>query len=80
MTAAFLLRTQAASAAESNRSRLISYLGDDKWASKYDISLDLFNSAAEAACVLNENAEVASYTKELVANAKSFDDSLNCEY
>ena len=58
----------------------ISYLGDDKWASKYDISLDLFDSAAKAACVLNKNAEVASYTEELVANAKSFNDILNCEY
>lgn len=58
----------------------ISYLGDDKWASEYDISLDLFDSAAEAACVLIKNAAVTSYTEELVANAKSFDDSLNCEY
>jgi len=58
----------------------ISYLGDDKWDSDYKISLDLFDSAAEAACVLNKNAEVTSYTEELVANAKSFDDSLDCEY
>jgi len=58
----------------------ISYLGDDKWSSEYDISLDLFDSAAEAACVLNKSAAVTSYTEELVANAKSFDDILNCEY
>ena len=58
----------------------ISYLGDDKWTLEYDISLDLFDSAAEAACVLNKNAAVTSYTEELVANAKSFDDILNCEY
>ena len=58
----------------------ISYLGDDKWTSNYDTSLDLFDAAAEAACVLNKNTAVASYTEELVANAKSFDDSLNCEY
>ena len=58
----------------------ISYLGDDKWTSEYEVSLDLFDSAAETACVLNNNAAVTSYTEELVANAKSFDDSLNCEY
>jgi len=58
----------------------ISYLRDDKWTSEYDISLDLFDSVAEAACVLNKNTAVTSYTEELVANAKSFDDSLNCEY
>ena len=58
----------------------ISYLGDDKWASEYETSLDLFDSAADAACVLNKSAAVTSYTEELVANAKSFDDSLNCEY
>ena len=58
----------------------ISYLGDDKWTSNYETSLDLFDAAAEAACVLNKNTAVTSYTEELVANAKSFDDSLNCEY
>ena len=58
----------------------ISYLGDDKWASEYEISLDLFDSAAEAACVLNRYAAVGSYTEQLIANAKSFDDSLSCEY
>ena len=58
----------------------ISYLGDDKWTSNYEVSLDLFDSAANAACVLNKNAAVTSYTEQLIANAKTFDDSLNCEY
>lgn len=58
----------------------ISYLEDEKWASDYELSLNLFDAAAEAACVLNKNAAVTSYTEEIVANAKSFDDSLNCEY
>ena len=58
----------------------ISYLGDDKWTSEYVVSLDLFDAAAEAACVLNKNEAVTSYTEQIVANAKSFDDSLNCEY
>ena len=58
----------------------ISYLGDDKWTSEYVVSLDLFDAAAEAACVLHKNEAVSSYTEQLVAHAKSFDDSLNCEY
>ena len=58
----------------------VSYLGDDKWSSNYELCLDLFDAAAEAACVLHKNEAVTSYTEQLVENAKSFDDSLNCEY
>ena len=59
----------------------ISYLGDDKWSSNYELCLDLFDAAAaEAACVLHKNEAVTSYSEQLVENAKSFDDSLNCEY
>ena len=58
----------------------ISYLGDDKWTLEYDISLDLFDLAAEAACILNKNAAVTSYTNQIVANAQCFDDCLYCEY
>jgi len=57
----------------------ISYLGDDKWTAEYELTLNLFDAAAEAACVLNKNAAVASYTEQLVSHSKSFDDSLNCE-
>jgi len=57
----------------------ISYLGEDKWASQYELTLNLFDAAAEAACVLNKTAAVTSYTEEIVAHAKSFDDSLHCE-
>ena len=58
----------------------ISYLGDDKWTAEYELTLNLFDAAAEAACVLNKNAAVASYTEQLVNHSKSFEDSLNCEY
>ena len=57
----------------------ISYLEGDHWTGHYKISLDLFDAAAEAACVLNKNSEVTSYTEQIVAHAKSFGDSLNCE-
>lgn len=58
----------------------ISYLEGEKWSSDYELTVNLFDAAAEAACVLNKNEAVTSYTEELVANVKSFDDSLNCEY
>lgn len=58
----------------------ISYLGDDKWTAEYELTLNLFDAAAEAACALNKNAAVASYTEQLVNHSKSFEDSLNCEY
>ena len=58
----------------------ISYLEDDKWTSEYELTLNLFDAAAEAACILNKNAAVTSYTELVVAHVKSFDDSLNCEY
>ena len=57
----------------------ISYLGDDKWTSQYELSIDLFDSAAEAACVLNKRSVVKSRVEEVVAHAKCFDDSLNCK-
>ena len=58
----------------------ISFLGDDKWEAQYRLSLDLFDAAAEAACMLNKNADVVSYTEQIITHATSFDDSLNCEY
>lgn len=57
----------------------MSYLNGDHWTEEYELSLNLFDAAAEAACVLNKNAAVTSYTEKIVAHAKSFDDSLNCE-
>ena len=57
----------------------ISYLGDDKWTSQYELSIDLFDSAAEAARVLNKRSVVNSRVEEVVAHAKCFDDSLNCK-
>ena len=57
----------------------ISFLGDNHWAAQYDLSLDLFDAAAEAACVLNRLPEVNLYSKQLYDHAKCFDDKLNCK-
>ena len=58
----------------------ISYLGEDRWTVYYDISVDLYDAAAEAASALEKFQAVKSYTDELVENAHSFDDSLNCKF
>jgi predicted ATPase len=57
----------------------ISFLGDNHWAAQYDLSLDLFDAAAEAACVLNRLPDVTFYSGQLYDHAKCFDDKLNCK-
>ena len=58
----------------------ISYLGSDKWASNYDLTIELYDAAAEAACVLNKRDRVGFHVGELVAHAKTFDDSVHCKF
>ena len=58
----------------------ISYLGEDRWAAQYELSLGLYDAAAEAASALEKFQAVKSYTDELVENAHSFDDSLHCKF
>jgi hypothetical protein len=56
----------------------ISYLVNDHWKTDYKLSLDLHDEAAEAASVTSRGKEVEYYTREVVANATSSDDKLNC--
>ena len=58
----------------------ISYLSEDCWTEQYELSLKLYDAAAEAASFLQKNADAKSYTDVLIENAKSFDDSLQCKY
>ena len=60
----------------------ISYLGEDCWTTlfSYQLSVDLYDATVEAACALEKFQAVKSYTDELVENAHSFDDSLNCKF
>ena len=60
--------------------RGISYLGEDRWTVHYQLSVDLYDATAEAACALEKFQAVKSYTNELVENAHSFDDSLHCKF
>ena len=59
----------------------ISYLGDDKnkWTSNYDMSIELYDAAAESAYVLNKRDDVKIHVQELVAHTKTFDDSVHCK-
>ena len=58
----------------------ISYIREDRWTAQYELSLGLYDAAAEAASALEKFQAVKSYTDELVENAHSFDDSLNCKF
>lgn len=58
----------------------ISFLNTSHWDTQYTLSVDLFDAAAESACVINNREAVVSYTGILVANARSYDDKLNCLY
>lgn len=56
----------------------ISFLGDGHWTAHYKLSLDLYNAAAEAACVINNRDAVTIYSEQVVAHARCYDDKLNC--
>ena len=58
----------------------ISFLVEGRWTVHYKLSVDLYDAAAEAALVLENNDVVKLYTDELVENAVYFDDSLNCKF
>ena len=50
------------------------------WLDQYELSVQLFELASESACVLNDRSAVVSYSDELIANARVFEDKLNCKY
>ena len=58
----------------------ILFLREDRWTAQYELSLGLYDAAAEAASALAKFQAVKSYTDELVENAHSFDDSLHCTF
>ena len=58
----------------------ISFSVEGRWTEHYQLSVDLYDAAAEAALVLEKNDAVKLYIDELVDNAVLFDDSLNCKF
>ena len=60
---------------------ILFFLREDRWtALLYQLSVDLYDATVEAAFALEKFQAVKSYTDELVENAHSFDDSLNCKF
>ena len=58
----------------------ISYLEEDRWTVHYQLSVDLYEAAAEAANSLGKNESVTYYTNKVMENAHSVDDSLHCKF
>lgn len=58
----------------------IHFLNQNHWILQYELSLDLFTSAAEAACHLSDSTRVNYFTDAVVHHAKSLDDRLPVLY
>ncbi|KAL7538621.1 hypothetical protein ACHAXR_008700 [Thalassiosira sp. AJA248-18] len=58
----------------------ISFLGTDHWNTHYDLSLDLYDAASDAAVVIDNAAAVTLYTQQLFDHTKCSDDKLICMY
>ncbi|KAK1732394.1 putative AAA ATPase [Skeletonema marinoi] len=56
----------------------MSYLEADCWTNHYGTSIELFDSAAQAAVVVNDLEAVTLYSNTVNSQAKCFDDKLNC--
>jgi tetratricopeptide (TPR) repeat protein len=56
----------------------MSYLEADCWTNHYGTSIELFDSAAQAAVVVNDLEAVTLYCNTVNSRAKCFDDKLNC--
>lgn len=59
--------------------RGIECLGDQRWRQSYQLSLDLFNAAAEVACCNSQFASVEIIANEIIANAKSVAETYRAE-
>ena len=58
----------------------ISFFEDNHWLVNYQLSLDLFDAAADAALILNRLSEVTYYSNEVVSHSRRFDDKLLCKF
>jgi predicted ATPase len=57
----------------------ISFLGDDDWVLNYQLSLELYDAAADASVILNKKSSVSFYTDCVVLHARCFEDKLHCK-
>jgi len=57
----------------------ISFLGDEKWTSNYQLSLDLCDAVTDGAFVLGQIDTVKLHSDEVLLHARCFDDKLHSE-
>ncbi len=58
----------------------IKFLNHNHWIQQYELSLDIFTSASEAACNLSDSTRVKYFTDAVLHNARSLDDRLAALY
>ena len=59
----------------------IAFLSSDHWnTNDYSLTVDLYDSVLDAACVINNVDAVNLYSEELFAHATCTDDTLNGEF
>ena len=56
------------------------FLGDDNWTLHYQLSLDIHDSLADAALVLNKLSVVTSCSDEVALHARCVEDKLRCKF
>jgi predicted ATPase len=57
----------------------ISFLGDEKWTSNYQLSLDLYDAVTDGAFILGQIDMVKLHSDEVLLHARCFDDKLHSE-
>ena len=55
------------------------FLGDDNWTLHYQLSLDVHDSLADAALILNKLSVVTSCSDEVALHARCFEDKVRCK-
>ncbi|KAL7462682.1 hypothetical protein ACHAXS_004585, partial [Conticribra weissflogii] len=58
----------------------ISFLWSDHWRTNYDLSLALFDDAANCAYAVRDYIKTNLLSEQVFANARTFEDCLNCHY
>lgn len=55
----------------------ISFLGEEKWTTNYELSLELYDAVSDAGFVLGQVDAVRLYSDEVLLHARCFDDKLH---
>ncbi len=58
----------------------VAFLGPNHWDDQYDLSIELYDSAANAACDLNDLVLAEDFARTVIIRAKCLEDKLNALY